>query len=64
MAKPRKKIKPDHWHWMVIDQPWKPKRLHLEDGPSKYTRGPLREPVGFERSLPKCEKCLAWQLRA
>ena len=59
---PRKTIKPNHW--MVVDRPWKPRRLHLEGGPQKVTRGPLREPVGGERNLPKCHSCLKWQLDA
>ena len=59
---PRKTIKPDPW--MVVDRPWKPRRLHLEGGPKKETRGPLREPVGNERDLPKCQPCLKWQLDA
>ena len=58
---PSKTIK--HDHWMVISGPRKPQRLHLEDGPSKYTRGPLREPEGGEHNLPKCQRCLGWQMR-
>lgn len=49
-------------HWMVIDRPWKPRRLHLEGGPQRAARGPLREPVGGEWNFAKCQSCLKWQL--
>jgi hypothetical protein len=53
----------DYPHWMAVDQPWKPRRLHLPDGPTKATRGLLREPMGSEHRLPRCQKCLAYLAR-
>lgn len=53
---PKKTIKPPDWK--VVDRPWKPRRLHLEDGPTKSTRGPLRTPVGDEWNLAPCHFCL------
>ena len=45
--------------WWVIDAPKAPARLHLVGGPAKVTRGPLREPIGHEHALPRCERCVA-----
>jgi hypothetical protein len=54
-----KRLQPDEWG--VINGKREPKVLHLEGGPQRKSRGPLREPVGDEWNLRKCKSCLQSQ---